>query len=115
MTPFRDEILFVCLYVCPLVRVNVTLQALRARYSVRVAVRDRERSEIETEVEQEQGHPFKSSLQRLCPTFLSICFMGAQRRGKEGMKDEGWAKVLKQIQMWAGRGRSILPLKIPPK
>lgn len=57
--------------------------------SVCVAGRDRETREIETEVEQEQGHPFKSSLQRLCPTFLSICFMGAQRRDKKGLKDEG--------------------------
>lgn len=62
----------------------------------------REEREIETEVEQEQGHPFKNSLQRLCPTFPLYLFHGSTEEEKEGMKDERWAKVLKQIQMWAG-------------
>ena len=90
-------------------RVDVTVQVCaHDRAGACGGEGSRERSEIEAEVEQEQGHPFKSSPQRLCPTFLSICFTGAQRRGKEGMKDEGWAKVLKQIQDVGGRGRSIL-------
>lgn len=49
-------------------------------------------------MEWRQGHPFKSSPQRCCPTFLSIGLKGAEET-EEGMKDEGCVKVLKKIHL----------------
>ena len=64
---------------------------VRIRDNASVCVCDgegsREEREIETEVEQEQGHPFKNSLQRLCPTFPSL-FVSWEHRGGE-RRDEG--------------------------
>lgn len=74
-------------YTCVLLRVNVTMQVCVCN-SLYVLQEGVERREIETEVEQEQGHPFKSSLQRLCPKFLFILFHGSTKEEKEGMRDE---------------------------
>lgn len=97
----RDKTVFVCICVhfCKLTWLCKCVYAI-----VCMCDREgsRERRGIETEVEQEQGHPFKRSPQGLCPTLLFICFMGAQPEEIEGMKDEDWAKVLKQIHMWVG-------------
>lgn len=70
---------------------------------------------IETEVEQEQGHPFKSSLQRLCPTFLFVSWEHRGRGGKKRDEERGMGQGIKTDSDVGGRGRSILPLKTSPK